>query len=58
MHPAVLVRAHLQAGALLELVPGRALLVPLYWQYARLQAPALNRLTRAVVAEARERLPD
>jgi LysR family transcriptional regulator (chromosome initiation inhibitor) len=58
MHPAVLVRSHLQAGTLVELVPGRTLSVSLYWQYARLQAPALNRLTEAVVAEARKCLDD
>jgi len=58
LNPAVLVRAHLRAGTLIELVPGRALSVPLYWQYARLQAPALSRLTRAIVAEARKRLPE
>lgn len=57
MNPAVLVRPHLQAGTLVELVPGRSLSVPLYWQYARLQAPALSRLTRAIVAEARKSLP-
>jgi LysR family transcriptional regulator (chromosome initiation inhibitor) len=56
MHPAVLVRTQLQAGTLVELVPGRTLSVSLYWQHARLQAPALNRLTRAIVAEARKSL--
>ena len=58
MHPAVLVRAHLRAGTLVELVPGRKLSVPLYWQYARLEAPALTRLTRAIVAAARKSLPE
>ena len=58
VNPAVLVRPHLRAGTLVELVPGRGLSVPLYWQYARLQAPALNRLTRAIVAEARKSLPE
>ena len=57
MNPAVLVRPHLRAGTLVEIVPGRVLSVPLYWQYARLQAPALSRLTRAIVAEARKSLP-
>jgi LysR family transcriptional regulator (chromosome initiation inhibitor) len=56
MNPAVLVRAHVRAGTLVELVPGRALTVPLYWQYARLHAPALSRLTRAILAEARKSL--
>lgn len=57
MNPAVLVRPHLQAGTLVELAPGRMFSVPLFWQYARLHAPALNRLTRAIVAEARKSLP-
>jgi LysR family transcriptional regulator (chromosome initiation inhibitor) len=56
MHPAVLVRSQLQAGTLVELVPARTLSVSLHWQYARLQVPALNRLTRAIVAEARKNL--
>ena len=58
MNPAVLLRGHLRAGRLVELVPGRTLSVPLYWQYTRLQAPAMNRLTRAIVAEARRSLPE
>jgi LysR family transcriptional regulator (chromosome initiation inhibitor) len=56
MNPAVLLGPHLRAGTLVELVPRRMLSVPLYWQYARLQAPALSRLTRAIVAEARKNL--
>ncbi|HET9552850.1 MAG TPA: LysR family transcriptional regulator ArgP [Anaeromyxobacteraceae bacterium] len=49
-------RPHLEAGRLVELVPGTAIDVPLHWQHARLAPPALERLTRAVVAEARARL--
>lgn len=56
LNPAVLVRPHLRAGTLVELVPGRMLSVPLSWQYARLHAPALSRLTRAIVAGARKSL--
>jgi LysR family transcriptional regulator, chromosome initiation inhibitor len=51
-----LVRKHLESGALVELVPGRNLPVPLYWQHTRLQVPMLNRLTEAVVKAAREAL--
>jgi LysR family transcriptional regulator (chromosome initiation inhibitor) len=53
MNPLALVREHLQSGSLVELVPGRALAVPLYWQHTRLQVPVLGRLTRAVVQAAR-----
>lgn len=53
MNPEALVREHLKSGALVELVPGRALAVPLYWQHTRLQVPVLSRLTRAVVQAAR-----
>jgi LysR family transcriptional regulator, chromosome initiation inhibitor len=56
MNIEMLVRPHLDAGRLVELVPGTPLDVPLHWQHARLAPPALERLTRAVVAEARARL--
>ena len=46
MNPLSLVREHLESGALVELVPGRTLAVPLYWQHTRLQVPVLSRLTR------------
>jgi LysR family transcriptional regulator, chromosome initiation inhibitor len=53
MNPVSLVREHLASGSLVELVPGRTLAVPLYWQHTRLQVPVLSRLTRAVVQAAR-----
>jgi LysR family transcriptional regulator (chromosome initiation inhibitor) len=53
MNPVSLVRELLKSGSLVELVPGRALAVPLYWQHTRLQVPVLGRLTRAVVQAAR-----
>jgi LysR family transcriptional regulator, chromosome initiation inhibitor len=56
MNPISLVREHLESGALVELVPGQALQVPLYWQHTRLQVPVLGRLTRAVVQAARSEL--
>lgn len=56
MNPVSLVREHLASGSLVELVPGRPLAVPLYWQHTRLQVPVLTRLTRAVVQAARARL--
>lgn len=56
MNPEGLVREHLKSGALVELVPGRGLSVPLYWQHTRLQVPMLGRLTEAVVDTARKML--
>ena len=56
MNPEPLVRPHLAAGRLVELVRGTALVVPLHWHHTRLAPAAVERLTRAVVAEARERL--
>jgi LysR family transcriptional regulator, chromosome initiation inhibitor len=56
MNPASLVRERLQSGSLVELVPGRTLSVPLYWQHTRLQVPMLSRLTQAVVSAARSAL--
>jgi LysR family transcriptional regulator (chromosome initiation inhibitor) len=56
MNPASLAREHLQSGSLVELVAGRTLSVPLYWQHTRLQVPMLNRLSNAVVSAARSAL--
>ncbi len=50
MNPACLVRDHVAAGRLVELVPGLAIDVSLYWQSARLPVPPLERLGRAVAA--------
>lgn len=56
MNPAALVKDHLASGRLVEILPGRVLDVPLYWQINRLSAERLADLTRAVVATARARL--
>lgn len=56
MNPQKLVREHLKSGALVELVPGRGISIPLYWQHTRLQVPMLGRLTRAVVETAKRML--
>lgn len=56
MNPLPLVREHLAAGRLVELVPRRPVDVALHWQVARLALPPLERLTDAVLATARERL--
>jgi LysR family transcriptional regulator, chromosome initiation inhibitor len=56
MNPQKLVREHLKSGALVELVPGKGISVPLYWQHIRLQVPMLGRLTRAVLETAKKML--
>ena len=53
MNPEQLVAPLLQSGALVELVPGVVLDVPLYWQHWRLEAELLNALTRCVRLAAR-----
>ena len=56
MNPVQLVREHLDAGRLVELVPDAALARPLYWQVNRLAAGELSGLTWAVVSAARHAL--
>jgi LysR family transcriptional regulator (chromosome initiation inhibitor) len=56
LNPDPLVRDHLAAGRLRELVPGAVLDVPLFWQVNRLAADRLDGLTRNVVAAARRAL--
>jgi LysR family transcriptional regulator (chromosome initiation inhibitor) len=56
MNPEALVAPHLATGALVELVPGTPLDVPLHWQFTRLAAPALAPVTEAIRASARARL--
>ncbi len=52
LHPQALVAQHLQHGSLVELVPGTALDVPLYWQHARAASAWLEGVSRAVLAAA------
>ncbi len=56
MNPLLSVQEHLSKRRLVELVPGRALDVPLYWQVAQQPLPELERLTRSVVAAAGQAL--
>ena len=56
MNPQAMVASHLRDGSLVELVPGRQLPVPLFWQHTRLQMPMLARLTKAVIAASRAAL--
>ena len=53
LQPEVMVRAQLKTGALVELVPGSSLDVPLHWQQARAASTLLDGLTRQVVVAAR-----
>lgn len=53
MHPSVLIERQLQEGALVELIPGKTLDVPLYWAHPRSAQQALERLTQCVMAAAR-----
>ncbi len=52
LNPEPLVAPHLASGALVELKPNATLDTPLHWQFARLTAPALAPLTRAIRAAA------
>jgi len=52
MNPDLLTTQHLASGALIEIAPDTPLDVPLFWQFARLTAPALAPLTRAIRAAA------
>ncbi|MBB6250862.1 LysR family transcriptional regulator ArgP [Nitrospirillum iridis] len=56
LNPVHLVRAHLEARRLVDLVPGAYLDVPLFWQVSRLAADRIPGLTRGVVRTARRAL--
>lgn len=56
LNPIQLVREHLAAGRLVELVPGATLDIALHWQVSRLAAGQLSGLTNAVVAAGRREL--
>lgn len=53
MNPEALVARHLAGGELVELVPDTALDIPLFWQFNRLTAQAIQPLTRALLQAAR-----
>lgn len=56
LNPEQLVREHLAAGRLVELVPGVTMDIPLYWQVSRMAARQFPQLDKAVTAAARARL--
>ncbi|MBS0452078.1 MAG: LysR family transcriptional regulator ArgP [Proteobacteria bacterium] len=53
LHPQALIGSHLKGGALIELLPGEPLDVPLHWQQARAASAVLDGLTQRLVAAAR-----
>lgn len=49
-------QAEIEDGRLVELVPGRKIEVPLFWQHWKLGSSVIRELTDAIVTEARTRL--
>jgi LysR family transcriptional regulator (chromosome initiation inhibitor) len=56
LQPQALIAAHLQDGALVELVPDTPMDVPLHWQHARATSALVDTLSRQVVSAARAAL--
>jgi LysR family transcriptional regulator (chromosome initiation inhibitor) len=56
MNPEALVKTHMERGTLVEVVPGSALQVALYWQSWSLPSELLDDLTRSLVATGRSTL--
>ncbi|UWQ55054.1 LysR family transcriptional regulator ArgP [Leisingera caerulea] len=56
MNPLAMVAQDIRTGRLVPLIPGSTLPVPLTWQVARVMAPALAEVTRAVQKSARQYL--
>lgn len=54
MHPLTLIGQQLAEGRLVQLLPNAAMDVPLYWAHPRTAQVALERLTRCVMAAARQ----
>ncbi|MEZ0497055.1 LysR family transcriptional regulator ArgP [Sphingomonas sp. IW22] len=56
LQPKALARPHIDAGTLVELVPGDTMDVPLFWTVSRLHAQVLEAMTAAVKNVARQHL--
>ncbi|QFT61794.1 LysR family transcriptional regulator ArgP [Roseivivax sp. THAF30] len=56
MNPEPLVADHLAAGSLVDVIPGRVVDTPLYWQVSRLTADLLKQLTSSIRRAARDAL--
>ncbi len=52
LQPQALIASHLEAGTLVELVPGTPLDTPLYWQHVRSATRLIDGLSRAVSTAA------
>jgi LysR family transcriptional regulator, chromosome initiation inhibitor len=52
LNPRPMVERQLQDGTLVELIPNRALDVPLYWQWSSMSAPIVEQLTQEVLNAA------
>lgn len=57
MNPEIMVREHIKAGRLVEILPNSGYDTPLYWQTSRLLGPALAKLTKAICHTASKSLP-
>ncbi|MDP2578674.1 LysR family transcriptional regulator ArgP [Shimia thalassica] len=57
MNPEPLVKAHIETGRLVPLIPDTPFDTPLFWQSSRLLRTAIDPLTRAVRKTARVHLP-
>lgn len=56
VNPQLLVNTQLENGSLVEVLPGKHFVMPMYWQHTRLPLPMLDRLTSTVVSVARRAL--
>lgn len=56
LNPRPLIERQLQDGTLVELIPNRALDVPLYWQWSSMSAPPIEALTTHVMNAAKQSL--
>ncbi|HRM94259.1 MAG TPA: ArgP/LysG family DNA-binding transcriptional regulator, partial [Alicycliphilus sp.] len=54
IHPTGLIGPQLAHGSLVQLLPGMALDMPLFWTHPRSAQAALERLTHCVMAAARQ----
>lgn len=53
MNPDLLTKPHFASSALVRLTPAMQMEIPLCWQFVRLTAQALARLTRALQRQAK-----
>jgi LysR family transcriptional regulator (chromosome initiation inhibitor) len=52
----LLVREHIRCGKLADLVAGKFITVPLFWQHWRIKSATLDVLTRALTQQAKRML--